>query len=53
MKYNNPYNHPLLKGFKAKTGTLDEKLAYMHKMKENPENIKKLKIKRQRIVNSF
>ena len=43
MKHNNPYNHPMLKGFKAKTGDLDEKLAYIRKMKENPENVDKLK----------
>lgn len=42
MKQNNPYNHPYLKGFKAKNGTLEEKLAYIRKMKENPENVAKM-----------
>jgi hypothetical protein len=41
-KLNNPYNHPMLKGFKAKTGTLEEKLAYIRNSKKNPENVAKL-----------
>lgn len=41
---DNPKNHPHLKGFKAKTGTLAEKLAYMKKRKSSIANaISKLK----------